>query len=339
MKENAPKGGDMIANMMGGKKRAPEMALADTLAEKMAEKYDIGIFTIGRSSGEGEDRKVDNDFNLSDAEKSSLNTVCKAFHSKGKKVVVVLNIGGVVETASWRNVPDAILLAWQPGMEAGNAITDVLTGKVNPSGKLACTFPMAYADVPSAKNFPGIEVKGDSTIKRKVVYEDGIYVGYRYYNTFSVKTAYPFGFGLSYTKFAYSNIKLSSTSFSNKLTTTVTVTNTGKVAGKEVVQLYLSAPQGTLGKPSEELKGFAKTALLKPGESQTLTFTLNSKDLASFYADKSAWIADAGKYEVKIGASSEEFKLTKPFTVAKTITVEKVHKALAPQVAIDELKK
>jgi len=122
------------------------------------------------------------------------------------------------------------------------------------------------------------------------------------------------------------------------LKASVTITNTGKVDGKEVAELYLTAPKGQLDKPSEELKGFGKTRLLKPGESQTLTFTLNAKDLASFNTAQSAWIADAGKYMVKIGASSEEIKLVKSFTVAKTLTVEKVHKALAPQVVIDELK-
>ncbi len=338
MTENAPKGGDMIANIMGGKKRAPEMAIADSLAEKMAEKYDIGIFTVGRNSGEGEDRKLDNDFNLSATETASINIICKAFHAKGKKVVVVLNIGGVIETASWKSNPDAILLAWQPGLEAGNAITDLLIGKVNPSGKLAQTFPVSYAEVPSVKNFPGIEIKGDSTIKREVVYEEGIYVGYRYYNTFGVKTAYPFGYGLSFTKFAFSDIKLSSTIFVKKLTATVTITNTGKVAGKEVAELYLAAPKGQLDKPSEVLKGFAKTRLLKPGESQTLTFAISARDLASFNTSQSAWIGDAGQYQVKIGSSSEDIKLTRPFTMAKTLVVEKVNKALSPPTAIAELK-
>ena len=338
MTENAPKGGDMIANMMGGKKRAPEMPVTDALAEEMAGKYDIAIFTVGRNSGEGEDRKLDNDFNLSNAETASINTICKAFHAKGKKVVIVLNIGGVIETASWRNNPDAILLAWQPGLEAGNAITDLLSGKVNPSGKLAQTFPLSYGDVPSVKNFPGIEIKGDSTIKRKVVYEEGIYVGYRYYNTFGVKTAYPFGYGLSYTKFAFSDVKLSSTTFSKKLTATVTITNTGNVAGKEVVELYLAAPKAQLDKPSEELKAFAKTRLLQPGASQTLTFAISAKDLASFNTDQSAWIADAGQYQVKVGSSSDDIKSTRSFTLAKTLVVEKVYKALSPPMAIAELK-
>ena len=338
MTENAPKGGDMIANIMGGKKRAPEMLVTDSLAEEMAGKYDIGIFTVGRNSGEGEDRNLDNDFNLSDAETNSINTICKAFHAKGKKVVVVLNIGGVIETASWRSTPDAILLAWQPGLEAGNAITDLLSGKVNPSGKLAQTFPISYSDVPSAKNFPGTEVKDDSVIKRKVIYEEGIYVGYRYYNTFKVKPAYEFGYGLSYTNFTYNTLTLSNQIFKGKLTASVTVHNSGKLAGKEVVELYLTAPKGKLDKPSEELKGFAKTRLLKPGESQTLTFTLNAKDLASFNTAQSAWIADQGKYEIKIGASSEDIRLKTSFTLLSSITVEKTKRALAPQISIAELK-
>jgi len=263
-----------------------------------------------------------------------IKAVADAFHAKGKKLVVILNIGGVIETASWRDIPDAILLAWQPGLEAGNAIADVLSGTVDPSGKLAQTFPVKYEDVPSAKYFPGTPADHPT----EVVYQEGIYVGYRYYNTFGVKTAYPFGFGLSYTKFAYSNLNLSAPTFQNRISATVTITNTGAVPGKEVIQLYLKAPHGGLDKPSEELKGFAKTRLLKPGESQTLTLKLTERDLASFNTDASAWIADAGKYEVKIGASSEDIKLVISFTLAKTRVVEKVHKALGPQVAIDELK-
>lgn len=338
MLENAPKGGDPIANVMGGKKRAADMPVTDSLAKAMAEKYDIAIYTIGRNSGEGEDRKVENDFNLSDNEKSSIEKVCQAFHNKGKKVVVILNIGGVVETASWRSNPDAILLAWQPGLEAGNAITDLISGKVNPSGKLACTFPIAYSDVPS-KNFPGDVVKDDSIIKRKVVYEEGIYVGYRYYNSFAVKTAFEFGYGLSYTNFMYSNLKLSTNTFKDKINVTVDIKNTGKVSGKEIVQLYLSAPKGNISKPVEELKGFAKTKMLHPGEVQTLRFTISSKELASFYTNRSAWIADAGNYAVKIGASSENIKLTQPFNLAKEIVVEKVNDVLSPLEKINELKK
>jgi beta-glucosidase len=319
---------------LGTPRLVPEPELAADDIQKAAEQNDIAILTISRNAGEGADRKVA-DFNLSDAEKAQLKSISDAFHAKGKKLIIVLNIGGVIETNTWKDNADAILLAWQPGLEGGNAVADVLSGAVDPSGKLAQTFPVKYEDVPSAKYFPGTPAEHPA----EVVYQEGIYVGYRYYNTFGVKTAYPFGYGLSYTNFAYSNLKLSSVTFDKKLTATLTITNTGKVSGKEVVQLYLSAPHTGLDKPSEELKAFGKTNLLKPGESQTITLTLNPKDLASFNTDASAWIADAGKYVVKIGASSEDIKLTKSFTLAKTVTVEKDHKALAPQVAIDELKK
>lgn len=318
---------------LGTPRLTPEPELAAEDIQKAAQQDDAAILTISRNAGEGADRKVE-DFNLSDAEKAQIKAIADAFHEKGKKLIVVLNIGGVVETVNWRDKADGILLAWQPGIEAGNAVADVIGGKVDPSGKLAQSFPVRYEDVPSAKNFPGTP-NGHPT---EVVYGEGIYVGYRYYTTFNVKTAYPFGYGLSYTKFAYSNLKLSATSFSGTLNATVTITNTGNIAGKEVAQLYLSAPRKSADKPSEELKGFAKTGLLKPGESQTLTFRLDAKDLASFNTIASAWIADAGKYEVKVGASSEEIKLTRQFTLPKTIAVEKVNKALKPQVAIDELK-
>lgn len=338
MKENEPKQTDFIAAMMGGKKRAQEMPVDAALAEKMAGTSDMAIITIGRNSGEGADRNVENDFNLSDNEKASINSVNQAFHARGKKVVVLLNIGGVIETATWRNSPDAILLTWQPGLEAGNAIADLISGKVNPSGKLAVTFPLAYSDVPSAKYFPGEEVKGDSTVKRKVVYQDGIYVGYRYYNTFSVNTAYEFGYGLSYTNYTYSHLKLSSSTFSNKITVTVEVKNSGKIAGKEIVQLYLSAPAKMPDKPESEFKGFAKIKLLLPGESQTLSFLLTARELSSFNTPTSSWDAEAGNYTVKIGASSKDLRLKNSFKVKKYLTVRKESVALKPTEKIAELK-
>ncbi|QEC75236.1 beta-glucosidase family protein [Mucilaginibacter ginsenosidivorax] len=320
--------------VLGSPHLVPEPELRATDISSAADQDDIGIFTIRRNAGEGADRKVE-DFYLSEAEKTQLKAVADAFHAKGKKLIVVLNIGGAIEMESWNKNVDAILLAWQPGLEAGNAIADVLSGGVDPSGKLATTFPVKYEDEPSAKSFPGTPANRPA----ESIYDEGIYVGYRYFNTFSVKTSYPFGYGLSYTRFAYSNLKLSAATFSKKLTATVTVINSGKVAGKEVVQLYLSAPNKTLDKPSEELKGFGKTRLLQPGASQTLTFTIDPKNLASFNTEKSSWIADAGKYTVKIGASSEDIRMTKPFVLAKMLIVEKDHKAIVPQVSINELKK
>jgi beta-glucosidase len=275
-----------------------------------------------------------------------MKNVIDAFHAQHKKVIVVLNIGGVIETASWKAQPDAILLSWQPGLEGGNAIVDVLSGKVNPSGKLVSTFPMGYSDVPSAKNFPGKEFPekaiagnfGRKIIPAEVIYEEGIYVGYRYFNTFNVKPSYEFGYGLSYTTFSYENLKLSSSTFNSKLTATVSVKNTGKKAGKEVVELYLSAPKNKLDKPAAELKGFAKTKLLQPGQSETITFLISPADLASFNTSASAWIADAGKYEVKIGASSTDIKQSASFSLATDMVVEKTNKVLVPKVDIAELK-
>jgi len=274
-----------------------------------------------------------------------IKTVSDAVHAKGKKLVVVLNIGGVIEVASWRDEADAILLAWQPGLEAGNAITDVLSGKVNASGKLATTFPMDYKDVPSAKNFPGKEFLDQATgegfrrqVPAEVTYEEGIYVGYRYYNTFKIDPAYEFGYGLSYTTFKYSDLKMGSPAFKEMMGATVTVTNTGTVAGKEVVQLYLSAPAAKLDKPAMELKGFAKTRLLKPGESQTLIFEIDPRDLASYDPQQEAWVAESGSYTVSIGASSKDIRQTAKFTLAKDLVVETDEKALTPQVTISEMR-
>ena len=173
----------------------------------------------------------------------------------------------------------------------------------------------------------------------EVTYEEGIYVGYRYYNTFDVKTAYPFGYGLSYTTFKYSDLKLSSKTFNGSVTATVTVTNTGDEAGREVVELYVSAPVKSMQKPEEELRAFGKTKTLDPKASQILSFTLTAKDLESFDTARSAWVAEGGTYKVKIGASSTDIKKTAKFTVPNTITVEKVHNVLKPEVAITELKK
>jgi beta-glucosidase len=317
----------------------------EAILDREADGADIAVITIGRNAGEGADRKVENDFALSDEEKGVITGVSNAFHAKGKKVVVVLNIGGVIEIASWRDQVDGILLAWQPGLEAGNAIADVLSGKVDPSGKLATTFPVKYEDVSSAKNFPGTELpmpEGQTPNMMmgrpaEVTYQEGIYVGYRYYDSFDIKPAYEFGYGLSYTKFKLSNITISSPTFKNTVTVKVTVKNEGKTAGKEVVQLYLSAPHQTLDKPAQELKAFAKTNLLPPGQSQVITFTLKTADLASYYTDKSAWVADAGEYKVKVGTSSREIAKTLSFTLAGDVVTEKTHNALAPQVAIDEL--
>jgi beta-glucosidase len=326
--------------------RIPELDIDQNLLEKKANDASVALITIGRNAGEGSDRKVENDFNLKASEVALIDAVSKAFHAKGKKVIVIINSGGVIEVSNWQDKADALLLSWQPGLEAGNAVADVLSGRVNPSGRLATTFPVKYSDVASSKNYPGKEFPGKEetgmlgmkVMPAEVTYNEGIYVGYRYFNSFGVKPAYAFGYGLSYTRFNYSALKLSSSTFAGKLTASVTVTNSGSVAGKEVVQLYITAPKGKLDKPSLELKAFTKTRVLQPGQSQTVSFTINGTDLASFDTGRSAWIADAGKYSVKIGASSEDIKLAADFGVAKEIVTQRVNKALQPHVSINEEK-
>ncbi len=335
--------------MFMGQEPTPEIEVTEKLATSLAEISDAAIITIGRNSGEGRDRSAgEGDFNLTASEQQMIKNVSAAFKAKNKKVVVILNVGGVVETVSWKEIPDAILLAWQGGQETGNSIADILSGAANPSGKLAITFPAKYENVPSAKTFPGKELpsnepqeQGQRSFMRgkpaEDIYTDGIYVGYRFYETFNVKPSYEFGYGLSYTTFEYSNLKLSSTKFSKNITVTVDIKNTGNVAGKEVAQLYLSAPANKLEKPAEELKGFAKTKMLQPGESQTVSFVIDSQNLASFDIASSAWIAEAGNYTIKIGASSKDIKATASFDLAKEKVVRKESNVLAPSVKIDEL--
>ena len=310
----------------------PELALTKDQINAQVKNSDIGIITIGRNGGEGWDRTVEN-FSISATEKQLIKDVTAAFHAANKKAIIILNIGGVIATADWRDIPDAILLAWQTGQEGANAIVEILKGNVNPSGKLPMSFPMTYADVPSSKTFPGEPVNNPVNAE----YSEGIFVGYRYYETFKVPTAYEFGFGLSYTKFEYSNLHLSSKDFINEMTVKLTVKNTGKVVGKEVVELYLHAPQTEIEKPEQELKAFTKTNLLKPGESQEITLNLNYRDLASFRTDLSSWVADKGDYEIRIGASSNDIRLKTAFSLPETIVVEKVHNVLYPNRPVNEI--
>ena len=183
------------------------------------------------------------------------------------------------------------------------------------------TFPMDYNNHPSAANWLGTPLENP----KNVSYEEGIYVGYRYFNTFGIKPSYEFGYGKSYTDFKFSKVSLSSKTFNKAITVSVTITNTGKVAGKEVVQLYLTAPAVKTDKPESELKGFAKTKLLQPGESQVLTVTLLPKDLGSFVEGQDAWVAEAGTYTVKIGSSSLDIKATETFELTSERIIEQVH--------------
>jgi beta-glucosidase len=324
----------------------PELAWTDAEATALAKRNDVALYVLGRISGEGRDRVVENDFNLNADEIKNLQTLSAAFHKEGKSLVVLLNIGGVIETASWKDLADGILLAWQPGQEAGNAVADIVTGKVNPSGKLPVTFPVSYNDIPSSKNFPGFELpveKPDTSMAAmfrgrpaEVVYEEDIYVGYRYFETFSKPVSFPFGFGLSYTSFTYSGLKTELLP-DGGVNVKFTVQNTGKVDGREVVEVYASAPDGKLKKPAKELKAFAKSKVLKPGEKQDFEFVLTPYQLSSYDADAAAWITEKGIYKILVGASIDNLPLSGTITKPATAEVLKTHEVLTPQRKINTL--
>lgn len=328
-----------------GQPKLDEIDITERCVANEEPKADAAIIIIGRQAGEGMDRQINGEFNLSKTEQDMIFRVSDAFHAKGKKVIVIINSGSVMETASWRDRVDAILVAWQPGIEGGNSVADILTGKVNPSGKLTMTWPIAATDHPSTANFakeydmytyknmegwgkgniPGVDFSN---------HEEDIYVGYRYFDTFKKDVAYPFGFGLSYTTFEMG--KPSVKANGKNIEVSVTIKNTGKVAGKQVAQVYVTAPKGAYEKPAKELKAFGKTRELKPGESQTLKMTLEKRDLASFDEANSQWKVDAGNYLFQVGTDVESIKGTATLKVAEY--TEKTSSACAPNVQLNYLK-
>ena len=320
----------------------PEMAIRKAVVQNSVARNDAAVIVIGRNAGEGDDRSLEGDFDLTAEERDLVTNVCNLYHQAGKKAIVVLNVGGVVETASWKNLPDAILLAWTPGQEVGASVADILTGASNPSGKLSMTFPVTYLDIPSSANFPyykptagrripaeylamaeamGYKIPEPRPVKDYdyTAYEEGLNVGYRYFNTNGVAVSYPFGYGLSYTTFEYGKATAKAAS-DGSVTVTVTVKNTGSVPGKEAVQVYVSAPAGGLEKPACELKTFAKTRELAPGESETLSMTISAYELASFNDAACRWETAAGAYKALVGASVEDIRTTAAFKIGKAFS-------------------
>ncbi|ELM3615245.1 glycoside hydrolase family 3 C-terminal domain-containing protein [Aeromonas sobria] len=297
-----------------------------TLIASAAKEQDVAVITIGRQAGEGADRtNSKGDYLLSNNEMALIDAVSNAFHQQNKKVTVVLNVNGVIDTAQWSNKVDAILLAYMAGQETGHAVADILAGAVTPSGKLTQSFPQSYHKVPSSDSFPGIDTNRDGK-PDTIYYNEGIYVGYRYYNTFNQAVSYPFGFGLSYTSFRYTNSAIVENTLANgatgSLKLTATVTNTGAVSGKEAAQVYISAPEVKLKKPAIELKAFAKTQKLAPGSSEQLSFTIPASILASFDQTSNQWIVEPGSYRAYISPSSNISASTPvSFTVSKEIVV------------------
>ncbi|MCR5077331.1 MAG: beta-glucosidase [Prevotella sp.] len=334
-------------------KRAEEPELtAEELARETADN-DVAIIAIGRKSGEAADRPK-SEFYLYDKELQTIRTVADAYHAKGKKVVVLLNVCSPVETASWKDLVDGIVCTWQSGEQVGNSMADVLSGRVNPSGKLPITFAVNYGDAASDRNFPS-DVddktlgsmfmwgynKDKAPEKREpkknidfTNYEEDIYVGYRYFDSFDKTVSYPFGYGLSYTTFSYDNARIADNG--GTYTVSVDVRNTGNRAGRNVVELFVAAPDSRkLNKPVKELRDYAKTALLQPGQTETVTMKVTAADLASFNEKASAWKTDAGTYDFLICSSAE--KVEAKVSAKVKASVRKVNNLLKPQVKLNLL--
>ena len=330
-------------------KRTEEFVPTSDELSAQVKNNDVAIITLGRTSGEASDRRVE-EFYLKENESVLIKQVAEAYHAAGKKVIVILNICSPVETASWKNMVDAVICAFQPGQEVGNCVADVLTGKVNPSGHLPMTFAIKYGDAPSDSNFPydyefkmpsfamgsgmNFESKEKEEKPKEAVrnvdftdYEEGIYVGYRYFETFDKEVSYPFGHGLSYTTFSFEIV--SSDINGDNCEMKVAVKNTGNCAGKESVQVYVKAPAGGLEKPAKELKAFAKTKLLQPGESEVVTLSWKLMDMASLNEKSSSWELPKGTYQWMVGASSADVRCTVIQKVSKAQKV-KVHNAMIP---------
>ena len=277
-----------------------ELLLTEAQVKAALEKSDVALFTLCRMAGEGGDRKdAPGDWQLSAAEKANAALIGRVAHDAGKPFVVVLDMGNIIDLTDVLGAhPDAVLHAWLGGQEAGNSIADVLGGKVNPSGKLPMTWAKRYEDYASAKHFPFSE--GDSIVR----YEEDVFVGYRQFDRDQLDPLFPFGYGLSYTTFDYSD--MSAKVDGENVVVSIKVTNSGKVAGRESVQIYASAPGKSIDKPVKELKGFAKTALLAPGKSEVLTVTIPTTMLASWEGGK--WVVEPGEYILSAAASATDVR-------------------------------
>lgn len=262
------------------------------------------IVTVCARGQEGADRP---DLEIEPEDREALAQAISAAKTAGKKVIVLLNISGPVSMVDWIDDVDAVICLFLPGMEGGRAAADIIFGDLNPSGKLPLTFPREYRDCPTYGNFPGEA--------GEVWYGEGIFVGYRYYDQKNVEPLFPFGHGLSYTTFAFSDLRVPPVvrlDAGEKVTVSVKVKNTGKVAGKEVVQVYLADEVSTLLKPVKELKAFKKV-FLAPGEEKVVTLALGKADLASFDAAMNCWTTEPGAYRVLVGVSSADIRLTGQF--------------------------
>jgi beta-glucosidase len=275
-------------------------------AVEAASKADVALVFVGTSEeheSEGFDRES------MDLPGNQIELI-EAVAEVNKNTIVVLNNGSPISMTGWIDRVAAVVEAWFPGQEGGNAMADIIFGHVNPSGKLPLTFPKRIEDNPAYLNYPGEN--------GKVLYGEGLFVGYRYYDAKKIEPLFPFGYGLSYTTFEYENLNLSTARLGtdDKLEVTLVVKNTGDTAGKEAVQLYIRDVESTLVRPEKELKGFCKVDL-KPGQKKSVSFTIGSEELSFYNPDLKEWMAEPGDFEILVGASSRDIRARAVFSLVE----------------------
>ena len=321
-----------------------EMELTDDVVKAAADASDAALVVIGRSAGEDQDNSAqEGSYLLTSKERDMLEKVCNHF----KRTIVVLNVGNIIDM-KWVNEinPSSVMYVWQGGMEGGHGVADVLMGRVNPCGRLADTIAYDYTDYPSTANFGKDSAKFNSEEYKELkhsdklnysdndVYEEDVYVGYRYFETVAKeKVLYPFGFGLSYTTFDMKTTM--SLNSEDRILVTVNVTNTGKVAGKQVVQIYYNPAQGKLSKPVRNLVDYGKTEVLQPGETQTLTFCIDMSRMASYddggyTGHRDCYVLEAGEYRIYVGDNVRSAKEAGSFVLGDTVVTKQCSEALAP---------
>lgn len=302
----------------------------ESIVKIAREKSDVAVIVIGRTAGEDRDNAPEKgSWYLTDEEEALLQVVSKYFEN----TVVLLNVGNIIDM-KWvekYNIK-SVMYVWQGGQEGGNAVCDVLSGEVNPSGRLSDTIAQDISDYPSSKNFGGKDFN---------LYQEDIYVGYRYFETFAPeKVLYPFGFGLSYTEFDINPYSIKK--HNDKISAVVIVKNTGNVKGSEVVQVYVEAPQGKLGKAKRSLCAFAKTAVIMPDKSDGILLEFDVNDLASYddsgiTGHKSCYVLEAGEYNIYIGNNVRDAKKAFTFTIDELTVTKHFTEALAPERDFDVL--
>lgn len=316
--------------MFGSGVKLDDIVIDDYIDAALAAGSDTALYVISRNSGEGADRTADAlDYYLGAMERENLEKVAKAFET----TIVILNVGGIIDTKFYDEIEelDAMLLMSQAGQQSGDAVVQVLNGEYTPSGKLTDTWAVNYEDYPTSAHFAYND--GDALHE---VYDEDIYIGYRYFDTFGVDVAYEFGYGLSYTDFAIAVDEVKADA--DTVEVTVTVTNTGDTyAGKEVVQIYFSAPGGELEVPYQELVAFGKTDELAPGQSQTLSVAYNTTEMSSYSMERAAYILQAGDYVIRVGNSSRNTEVAAVLSLDELVVTEQLSNQVEQDQEIDTL--